>query len=80
MIGGKEAQGMGTVSIKTQPKGAQIAINQHMLEKSTPVDIMLDPGNSLAILQRFAGESLVCFAGKAYCAPWLLRVLADTIH
>jgi len=45
LFGGKEAQGMGTVSIKTQPKGAQIAINQHMLEKSTPVDIMLDPGN-----------------------------------
>jgi hypothetical protein len=45
LFGGKEAQGMGTVSIKTQPKGAQIAINQHMLEKSTPIDIMLDPGN-----------------------------------
>jgi serine/threonine protein kinase len=45
LFGGKEAQGMGTVSIKTQPKGAQIAINQHMLEKSSPVDIMLDPGN-----------------------------------
>jgi len=45
LFGGKEAQGMGTVSIKTQPKGAQIAINQHMLEKSTPVDLMLDPGN-----------------------------------
>jgi serine/threonine protein kinase len=45
LFGGKEAQGMGTVSIKTQPKGAQIAINQHMLEKSSPVDLMLDPGN-----------------------------------
>ncbi|MFZ1010074.1 MAG: PEGA domain-containing protein [Candidatus Sulfotelmatobacter sp.] len=45
LFGGKEAQGMGTVSIRTQPKGAQIAINQHMLEKSAPVDIMLDPGN-----------------------------------
>jgi eukaryotic-like serine/threonine-protein kinase len=45
LFGGKEAQGMGTVSIKTQPKGAQIAVNQHMLEKSSPVDVMLDPGN-----------------------------------
>jgi hypothetical protein len=45
LFGGKEAQGMGTVSIKTQPKGAQIAINQHMLEKSSPIDLMLDPGN-----------------------------------
>jgi diaminopimelate decarboxylase len=23
----------------------------------------------------YPGESLVCYAGKAYCAPWLLRVL-----
>jgi serine/threonine-protein kinase len=45
LFGGKEAQGMGTVSIRTQPKGAQVAVNQHMVEKETPVDIMLDPGN-----------------------------------
>jgi hypothetical protein len=45
LFGGKEAQGMGTVSIKTQPRGAQIAVNQHVLEKESPVDIMLDPGN-----------------------------------
>jgi uncharacterized cupredoxin-like copper-binding protein len=45
LFGGKEAQGMATVSIKTQPKGAQVAVNQHMLEKSSPVDVMLDPGN-----------------------------------
>jgi diaminopimelate decarboxylase len=25
----------------------------------------------------YPGESLVCYAGKAYCAPWLLRVIAD---
>jgi hypothetical protein len=45
LFGGKEAQGMGTVSIRTQPKGAQVAVNQHMVEKETPVEIMLDPGN-----------------------------------
>jgi serine/threonine protein kinase len=45
LFGGKEAQAMGTVSIKTQPKGAQIAVNQHMLDKSSPVDFTLDPGN-----------------------------------
>jgi PEGA domain len=39
------AAGMGTVSIKAQPKGAQIAVNKHMLDKSSPVDGMLDPGN-----------------------------------
>ncbi len=45
LFGGKAAQGMGTVSIKTQPKGAQVAVNQHMLEKNSPVDFLLDPGN-----------------------------------
>ena len=45
LFGGKEAQNMGTVSIKTQPKGAQIAVNQHMLDKGWPVDFTLDPGN-----------------------------------
>ena len=25
----------------------------------------------------YPGESLVCYAGKAYCAPWLLRIIAD---
>lgn len=46
MFGGKGGDaGMGTVSIKTQPKGAQIAVNQHLLEKTTPVEFLLDPGN-----------------------------------
>ena len=45
LFGGKEAQGMGTVSIKTQPKGAQVAVNKHMLDKDSPVNFILDPGN-----------------------------------
>jgi hypothetical protein len=45
LFGGKGVQGQGTVSIHTQPKGAQVAINQHMLEKNSPVDVLLDPGN-----------------------------------
>jgi hypothetical protein len=45
LFGGKETQGMGTISVKTQPKGAQVAVNQHMIEKESPVDFMLDPGN-----------------------------------
>jgi hypothetical protein len=45
LFGGKENQGMGTVSIKTQPKGAQVAVNQHMLDKDSPVNFVLDPGN-----------------------------------
>ncbi len=30
-----------------------------------------------ALNNAYEGESLVCYAGKAYCAPWLLRVLDD---
>ena len=45
LFGGKEAQGMGTINVKTQPKGAQVAVNQHMLDKDTPVNFILDPGN-----------------------------------
>jgi eukaryotic-like serine/threonine-protein kinase len=45
LFGGKDAQGMGTVNVKTQPKGAQVAVNQHMLDKDTPVNFVLDPGN-----------------------------------
>jgi hypothetical protein len=45
LFGGKEAQGMGGLAIKTQPKGAQIAVNQHMLDKGSPVEVVLDPGN-----------------------------------
>jgi len=46
LFGGKAAQnGQATLSIHTQPKGAQISINQHMLDKNSPVDVSLDPGN-----------------------------------
>jgi serine/threonine-protein kinase len=45
LFGGKDAQIMGTVSVRTQPKGAQVAVNQHMLEKISPVEFTLDPGN-----------------------------------
>jgi hypothetical protein len=46
LFGGKGAPaGQGMVSIRTQPKGAQVTVNQHMLDKSSPVDVALDPGN-----------------------------------
>jgi serine/threonine protein kinase len=46
LFGGNGGQpGQATLSIRTQPKGAQISINQHMLDKGSPVDVMLDPGN-----------------------------------
>lgn len=43
---GKHGQAdQGTISIHTQPKGAQVAINQHVLDRTAPLDVMLDPGN-----------------------------------
>jgi serine/threonine protein kinase len=46
LFGGKGGEpGQATLSIRTQPKGAQVAINQHMLDKGSPIDVMLDPGN-----------------------------------
>jgi len=41
---GGDTAGMGTVSIKTQPKGAQIMINNRVLDKTTPFDFYLNPG------------------------------------
>lgn len=44
MFGGGKMSGMATVSIKTEPKGAQIAINHRVLEKNTPAEFYLNPG------------------------------------
>jgi serine/threonine protein kinase len=44
LFGGSDIAGMGAVSIKTQPKGAQVAINNRILDKFSPVDLHLDPG------------------------------------
>ena len=42
--GGESTAGMGSISVHTQPKGAQVAINQQVLDKTLPVDVMLGPG------------------------------------
>jgi serine/threonine protein kinase len=45
LFGSGDTAGMGAVSIKTSPKGAQVAINNRILDKNSPVDLYLDPGN-----------------------------------
>jgi eukaryotic-like serine/threonine-protein kinase len=45
IFGNGDTAGMGAVSIKTSPKGAQVAINNRILDKNSPVDLYLDPGN-----------------------------------
>ena len=42
--GGDSTTGMGTVSIRTRPRGAQVAINQRVLDKMSPMDVMMGPG------------------------------------
>jgi hypothetical protein len=44
LFGNGDTAGMGAVSIKTQPKGAQVAINNRIVDKNSPVDLFLDPG------------------------------------
>jgi hypothetical protein len=43
--GGESTAGMGAISVHTQPKGAQVVINQRLLDKPSPVEIMIGPGN-----------------------------------
>src|SRR5262249_11233493 len=43
LFGGKP-EGTGLVSVKTQPKGAQIAVNRRILDKTSPADFYLNPG------------------------------------
>ena len=44
MTPGGAPDGTGLVSIKTQPKGAQVAINRRVLDKTAPVDFYLNAG------------------------------------
>ena len=43
--GGESTAGMASITIHTQPKGAQVAINQQVLDKTSPVGVMVGPGN-----------------------------------
>jgi len=43
--GNDSTAGMGSMSVRTQPKGAQIAVNNRIFEKLTPTEFMLGPGN-----------------------------------
>jgi hypothetical protein len=43
-MGGGAPEGTGLVSIKVQPKGAQVAINRRVLDKAAPVDFYLNAG------------------------------------
>jgi eukaryotic-like serine/threonine-protein kinase len=44
LFGGGDTAGMGSISIKTQPKGAQVAVNNRIMDKFSPLDLYLNPG------------------------------------
>ena len=44
LFGGGDTAGMVPVSVKSQPKGAQVAVNNRLLDKFSPVDFYLNPG------------------------------------
>lgn len=44
VFGRGESASMGIVSVKTQPKGAQIMVNNRTLDKAAPFDFYLNPG------------------------------------
>jgi hypothetical protein len=44
MLGRGDMAGVGTISVKTQPKGAQIMVNNRVLDKTAPFDFYLNPG------------------------------------
>ena len=43
-MGGGAPEGTGLISIKVQPKGAQVAVNRRVLDKAAPVDFYLNAG------------------------------------
>jgi eukaryotic-like serine/threonine-protein kinase len=44
VFGRGDSSGQGVVSVKTQPKGAQIMVNNRVLDKTAPFDFYLNPG------------------------------------
>jgi hypothetical protein len=44
-IFGGAQENSGRVSVRTNPKGAQVLVNGQPLKKTTPVDFYLDPGS-----------------------------------
>jgi eukaryotic-like serine/threonine-protein kinase len=44
LFGGSGDDGMGTLTVKTDPKGAQILVNHKMLDRPSPAQFYLNPG------------------------------------
>jgi hypothetical protein len=49
---GGSSQGMARIEIKSEPKGALVTINGTPLQKPTPLEIQLEPGNYDIVIQK----------------------------
>jgi len=52
MFGGSSASGKARIEIKSEPKGAQVVVNGTPLQKTTPVEIQVEPGNYDITIQK----------------------------
>ncbi len=52
MFGGSASQGKARIQIKSEPKGAQVTVNGTPLQKTTPVEIQVEPGNYDITIQK----------------------------
>jgi serine/threonine-protein kinase len=52
MFGGGSASGKARIEIKSDPKGAQVMVNGTPLQKTTPVEIQVEPGNYDITIQK----------------------------
>jgi hypothetical protein len=50
--GGGSASGKARIEIKSEPKGAQVVVNGTPLQKTTPVEIQVEPGNYDITIQK----------------------------
>jgi serine/threonine protein kinase len=52
VFGGGSPQGKARIEIKSEPKGAQVTVNGTPLQKTTPVEIQVEPGNYDIVIQK----------------------------
>jgi len=57
-LGGGAPEGTGMVTVKTEPKGAQVAINRRVLDKPSPINFYLNPGTYVVDITASGYKSL----------------------
>ena len=71
VFGGGDAAEMGTVTIKTNPEGAQIAVNRRILDKISPADFYLNPGTYVVDISLSGFQPVQKVVTVTRAAKWL---------